>query len=128
LDEPLRNTILSLGTYIIGRQSNPEACRVIADYLFKSNPFRVKHYRKVWGQEPTVFGRGGGYFVLDLEPEFMPLPEQLELAAQLIRELTRFAFLLRPAVSEGEVSTNIIPLTIKNVDYDPETGKYQFPR
>jgi hypothetical protein len=104
LDEQLRNTILSLGTYIIGRQSNPEACRVIADYLFKSDPFLVKHWQRVWGR-PDPYGF---LAVIDWEPEFLPMPEQLELAAQMIRELPRFAFLVRPAVGEGEVSTNII--------------------
>jgi hypothetical protein len=94
-DERLRNTVLSLGIYIIVRQSNPNVCRVLADYLFQSDVFRVKHWRKVWGKvdPPPYWARYAidpgirsfmpkyPYYVLDTEPEYMRIQEQIELAA-----------------------------------------------
>jgi hypothetical protein len=83
----------------------------------------------VWGREPFLrFGGGGGeYFVLDYEPEYMPLSEQTEVAARRIVELPRFSFLLRPATEEGSVSESISKLTIRKAIEDPTTNEYDFP-
>jgi hypothetical protein len=117
LDGHLRNTLLSLGTYIIGRQSNPEACRMLADYLFQPDVFRVKYSHRAWAHEPVInsyTGRtiGTNHFVIDQRPEFMPLDQQQEEAAQKIRNLGRYQFLLRPAIAEGQVGSEVIPLRI----------------
>ena len=32
-----------------------------------------------------------------------------------------------PALREGEVSSSVIPISIANLDFDEETGSYQFP-
>jgi hypothetical protein len=123
IDEQLRNTLLSLGTYILGGTSSMESARQLADALFSRNPWRVKYWRKVWGRElphkPLE--------VIDHEPEFMPLEEQTELFAQRIKKLGRFQFLLRPAVSEGHIGSAVMPITIREEDRDKETGEYQFP-
>jgi hypothetical protein len=47
IDEQLRNTLLSLGTYIIGGTSSMDSARLLADALFLRDPKRVKHWRKV---------------------------------------------------------------------------------
>jgi hypothetical protein len=131
LDDQLRNTLFSLGTYIFGRAPMPEA-RILADVLCKRDPYLVKHWRKVWGSEP-ITDRGSGHvigsshFVLDHEPEFMNLEDQLEQAANRIAELGLFQYLCRPALREGEVSQSVIPVTIEHVDRDEETGEYHFP-
>jgi hypothetical protein len=69
---------------------------------------------------------GTNHFVIDHRPEFMNLEDQREVAARLIAELPLFSFLCRPAISEGEVSNEVIPLSIANLDRE-ETGEYQFP-
>jgi hypothetical protein len=46
-DEQLRNTLLSLGTYLLGATSSMEAARVLADALFLRDPYWVKYYRRV---------------------------------------------------------------------------------
>jgi hypothetical protein len=124
LDEQLRNTLLSLGTHIVGRQSNMDACRILADHLMFTDPYQVKHYRKVWGNENPPFA---GYFILDTEPVFLPLDEQRELFAQRINTQGLFQFLLRPAEREGAVSSSVIPISIASVDRDPKTGEWLFP-
>jgi hypothetical protein len=57
----------------------------------------------------------------------MPLEEQTELFANRIKKLGRFQFLLRPAIAEGHIGTEVVPMTIRHEDRDPLTGEYQFP-
>lgn len=114
-----------------------QAARLLADTMYLTDPKRAKHQRKVWGKNdpapPSFYGfnrelLGPAYFILDYEPEFYPLDEQLELAAQAIKKLGRFQFLLRPAIREGEVSEAVFPITIADLDRDPETGSSLFPQ
>jgi hypothetical protein len=123
IDEQLRNTLLSLGTYILGATSSIESARTLADALFLRDPWWVKHYRAVWGR-PTSRSL---LQVIAEEPEFMKLEEQTELFAQQIKSLGRFQFLFRPAVAEGHIGSAVLPLSIRQEDVDPENGKYQFP-
>jgi hypothetical protein len=123
-----------------------EEARILADVLYKRDPFRVKHNRRAWGKvDPPTVAPGSAryfewatdpfkwqsphfpYYVLDTEPEFMSLEDQQEEAARRIAELRLYEFLCRPAIREGKVSNVIIPLTIANLDGDEETGEYQFP-
>jgi hypothetical protein len=131
IDEQLRNTLFSLGTYLFGRAATMPEARILADVLFKADPYLVKHWRKVWGSEPVLSpgGRiiGSQYVVIDHEPEFMPLEEQQERFAQYLTGQGLFEFLLRPAIREGEVSQSVVPITLANLDRDEETGVYQFP-
>jgi hypothetical protein len=143
IDEQVRNSLLSLGTYLFGRVATPAEARVLADVLFKRDPYLVKHWRKVWGKvDPPPYPIRLSnrywdyiwqqyprypYYVLDTEPEFMSLEDQLEEAANRIYELGLFQFLCRPALREGEVSQAVIPITIANLDRDEKTGEYQFP-
>jgi hypothetical protein len=110
IDEQLRNTLLSLGTYIIGGTSGMDAARLLADALFLRDPSRVKHWRKVWMSGGSVHGVPQPAYVVDVEPEFMPLEEQKELFAQRVKRLGLFQFLLRPALSEGKIGTAVLPL------------------
>jgi hypothetical protein len=123
IDEQLRNTLLSLGTYILGSTTSMAAARELADTLFSRDPTWVKHYRRVWGRQY----QHSPLEIIDHEPEFMPLAEQTELFAQRITRLGRFQFLLRPAIAEGHIGSAVLPLTIQDVDRDKETGAYQFP-
>jgi hypothetical protein len=127
IDEQLRNTLLSLGTYVIGGTSSMDAARLLADALFLQDPFRVKHLRKVWMSGGSINGRPLPPYVVDEEPEFMPLEEQKELFAQRVKKLGLFQFLLRPALSEGSIGAAVLPLSIHNVDRDRKTGLAAFP-
>jgi hypothetical protein len=105
LDEKLRQTLLSLGTYIFGRSATIQEARELGDLLWKNDPFRVKHSRTVWGKvdppplvphysysdyyrEMNQYSASSKwqsphfpYYVLDTEPEFMHLDDQREEAA-----------------------------------------------
>jgi hypothetical protein len=123
IDEQLRNTLLSLGTYILGSTSSMESATDLADALFFRSPYKVKDYEPVYGRSyphrPLE--------IIDLKPIYMPLEEQTELFAQRIKKLGRFQFLLRPAIAEGHIGSEVFPLTIRDLDRDTVTGEYQFP-
>jgi hypothetical protein len=127
IDEQLRNTLLSLGTYIIGGTSSMDSARVLADALFLRDPGRVKHWRKVWMSGGSLRGVPQPPYVVDVEPEFMPLEEQKELFAQWVKQLGLFQFLLRPALGEGSIGSDVLTLRIHNVDRDRLTGQLAFP-
>jgi hypothetical protein len=127
IDEQLRNSLLSLGTYLFGRAATMPEARILADVLYKTDPYLVKHWRKVWMSGGSLHGLPLPPFVVDYEPEFMPLEEQQERFAQYLTGQGLFEFLLRPAIREGEVSQSVVPITIANLDRDEETGVYQFP-
>jgi hypothetical protein len=114
LDEQLRQTVLSLGSYLIGQQATPAAARLLADCLFLSDPYRVKHIRKThhyvppWNHDPDAG--------VHEEPEYMPLLEQREIYANIIRRLHRYQFLLRPAVNEGTIGHAVYPVSLRTID------------
>jgi hypothetical protein len=123
IDEQVRNTLLSLGTYILGATSSMTSARELVDALFSRDPWWVKHWRPVYGRVTSH----SPLEVIDEEPQFMPLEEQTELFAQRIKNLGRFSFLLRPAIAEGHIGSAVLPLTIRDLDRDKETGEYEFP-
>jgi hypothetical protein len=104
-----------------------DSARLLGDALFLRDPNRVKHWRKVWMSGGSLHGQPLPPYVVDLEPEFMPLEEQKELFAQRVKRLGLFQFLLRPALSEGSIGSAILPLNIHNIDRDPITGQAAFP-
>jgi hypothetical protein len=120
IDEQLRNTLLSLGTYIIGGTSSMESARELADALFFRDPYKIKDVRI--SHMPIHIGKDPTF-----ENVYMPLEEQTELFAQRIKKLGRFEFLLRPALAEGHIGSAVVPLSIRHEDIDKATGKYQFP-
>jgi hypothetical protein len=123
IDEQLRNTLLSLGTYILGGTSSMESARTLADALFSRDPWWIKYWRPVYGRRYSH----SPLEVIAEEPEFMNLEEQTEFFAQRIKKLGRLQFLLRPALAEGHIGSEVLPLTIHDLDRDKETGEYQFP-
>jgi hypothetical protein len=127
IDEQLRNTLLSLGTYILGGTSSMESARTLADALFSRDPWWVKYWRPVYEPRPSWARSRPQEYEPPKEPEFMPLEEQTELFAQRIKGLGRFQFLLRPAIAEGHIGSAVLPLTIRDLDRDKETGECQFP-
>jgi hypothetical protein len=101
--------------------------RILADALFTTDVFHIKHMRNVWGSSQQPRTRQTLHYVIDQEPEFMKLDEQQELYAQQIKQLRLFDFLLRPVEGEGQVSSSVIPITIANFVRDRQTGEYIFP-
>jgi len=127
LDEHLQQTVLSLGTYCFGQAATAAGARLLADAMFLRDPFRVKHYHLNFPPVPH-WARGKPEASAPIEePVYLPLEEQTELYANRIRQLKQYQFLVRPAASEGEISTDVFPITFRSVTHDPVTGEPQFP-
>ena len=126
LDPELRETVLSLGTLILGQATTKAAATVLAANLCFPNPHYIKHERVI---QRNPYSIGGVTRVPEpqIEPVFMPINEQLELYVQRMQRLPRYSFLLRPALSEGEISTAVHRIHIRDIDRDRETGEYSFP-
>jgi hypothetical protein len=126
LDSELQQTVLSLGSLILGQAATKAAARVFADNLCFPDPQRIKHERVI---QRNPYSAGGVTTVPEpqKEPVLMPMQEQQEVFAQRIQRLPRFSFLLRPALSEGEISTEVHRIHIRDIDRDRETGEYRFP-
>ena len=124
----------------------------MGDLLWKNDPFRVKHSRKVWGKvDPPPLSRYASYdsaryfersfdsfnkwqspvfpyYVLDTEPgEYMSLEDQREEGANRLTELGLFEFMLRPSLREGEVSSEVYKVNLAGMVQDKATGAYSFP-
>jgi hypothetical protein len=132
VDERLARTLFRLGTLITGRAGSNCEARTVADHLFRKDIYRVQHYRKVWAHEPVInsFTRstiGTNHFVIDLEPQYMSLENQIEDAVGMIQKLGALEFLYRPARSEGAVSQEVLSLALADAITDPDTGEYIFP-
>jgi hypothetical protein len=137
LDEELRKTILRVGNLVIGRTALDEA-RVIANLLARKNPYLPKLIEEEWREEINHkwVKWSSGYHqeewrqwvLVDRKvTSYLTLEEQQELYAQKISGLRRFEFLLRPAVREGEVSIDVIPISIAKYARNSETGEDAFP-
>lgn len=98
---------------------------MLADLLIRKDPMRIKHLRNIWRTGVEYPTRLPVHSVIDQEPVYMSLPEQQEEAALRIASLPRFRFLCRPATMEGEVSSSVIPISIKRIVR--EEGGYVFP-
>jgi hypothetical protein len=129
LDDQLRNTLLSLGTYMFGKAATMEEARVLADVLFQKNPYMVKYYREKWEWEDrhywVRFGNGYSretrkqWVLREWEPTaYLSLEEQQELFSQRLTHLGLMQFMCRPALSEGTVSSEVMHLTIADIDRD----------
>jgi hypothetical protein len=122
IDSQLRNTLLGVGTIIAGRITTITEARLLADVLFRTNPYTVKQIRRVWGREDGYYTRPAKNVVIDQFNEFMNLTEQQEQFAKRLVRLPQFSFLCRLATREGEVADTVIPISIADVARDSLTG------
>ena len=64
----------------------PEA-RILADVLFRTNPYQVKQIRRVWGRGENLRSGLATNVVIDQFDEYMSLTEQQEEYAKLFVRL-----------------------------------------
>jgi hypothetical protein len=112
IDRQLRNTLLSVGNIVVSRTPAMPEARILADILFRTNPYQVKQIRRVWGREAHLSPRLATNVVIDQFDEYMHLTEQQEEYAKLLVRLPQFHFLCRLAPREGEVSQEVIRMSI----------------
>jgi hypothetical protein len=70
IDEQVRNSLFSLGSYFFGRTGTMSEARFVADLLYKRDPYFMKYWHRVWAHEPVInsYTRsiiGANHFVID---------------------------------------------------------------
>jgi hypothetical protein len=125
IDRQLRNTLLSVGNIVVGRTPTMSEARILADVLFRTNPYQVKQIRRVWGREENLPTRLATNVVIDQFDEYMNLTEQQEEYAKLLVRLPQFNFLCRLAPREGEVSEEVIRISIADVAQSADIASAQ---
>lgn len=107
LDLKTRKTLLGMGTKIIGVTSDSEAALTLAKEFFPYDPALIRHF------EPIYDSRGN---LIDVSPVSWSIQEQQLLAARRFMALEPFHFLVKPAVGEGNITGNLLPLSIVNLE------------
>lgn len=110
LEERIQQTLMSLGTQILGVTSDMNAALSVAKQLFRINPYRIKRYEPVYG---SISGLPK---VIDNRPVEFTIPEQQYEAAYELTSLRLFEFLVRTAAAEGDIDTTLHRVHIKNID------------
>ena len=107
VDLKTRKTLLGMGTKIIGVTSDSEAALTLAKEFFPYDPTLIRHF------EPTYDSRGN---LIDVSPVSWSIQEQQLLAARRFMSIEPFHFLVKPAVGEGNITGDLLPLSIANLE------------
>lgn len=102
-----QETLMSLGTQLIGVVSDMDTAEALARRYAPLDPHRVKRLENVWGTESLpLMGIEGGHsgslsrnIVLERRPVDFPMHEQVFLAGRTFMTLRPFEFLLKPRTS-----------------------------
>jgi hypothetical protein len=108
--ERIQKTLMTMGTQMIGVQTDPESAQYLADYFYRYQPYDVKRYERVWMNDPF------GPYVIDHRPvEFTP-EEQTLLNSYDFMDLRRFQFLVRASAREGDSQAPLRRVSIARFD------------
>jgi hypothetical protein len=110
LDERLQKTLMSMGTQILGTTSDMDAALFLARHLYRVNPYQVKRYEPIYN---SFMGRDR---IIDHRAVDFTVEEQHYQHSYEFKDRGLFRFLVRPAPGEGETSTYVYPVTIRNFD------------
>lgn len=89
LSPETQKTLLTMGTQVHGLTADMESAKQLAEQFFPLDPYRVKRIENVWGSS------GYGSEVVEEREAFMPVDEQVLLAAQELLALRPFEFLVK---------------------------------
>lgn len=89
LSPETQKTLLTMGTQVHGLTADMESAKLLAEQFFALDPYRVKRVENIWG------GSLGVSIVVEEREAFMPVDEQILLAAQELLALRPFEFLVK---------------------------------
>lgn len=108
--ERIQKALMTMGTQMIGVQTDPDSAKYLADYFYRYNPYLVKRQEPIWMsvmQMPAV---------VDYRPvEFTP-EEQALLHSYPFMDLGRFQFLVRAPQQEGQLRASLKRVSIARID------------
>lgn len=102
----IRQTLMSLGTHFLGRMTDPESMRGLADRFTAYDPYQVKKVENVYASVQ------GEPIVIDRRTHEFSFAEQRELNRQRFATLPKYRFLVSRTVREGEPPTGLTPCSI----------------
>jgi hypothetical protein len=111
VDEKSRQTLMSMGTQILGATTDFESALTLARDLLRVDPHRVKRWEYVW-----MSGFFSRPFVVDANPVEYTVQEQEYMHAYRFMNLGPFEFLVRPALAEGDFRGHLRRLSIADLD------------
>lgn len=111
LNERVSGSVMTLGTQILGRSTNLDSAKLLAERFYPTDFYKIKK------TEPHYMGDGGGgYFKThDTTVEFTA-DEQLETHARRFMTLPTFTFMVGAAVREGAPATTLQRGSIARLD------------
>lgn len=109
--ERLQKTLLTMGTQIHGVTSDPFAAESLAHQFFQYNPDWVRKLEPLY-----MADRDGFPCVIDHRSVEYTSEEQRILQSYQYRNLKRFRFLVRPALTEGDLTGGMVSISIENLD------------
>jgi hypothetical protein len=118
LELTVNNALRQLGTQVIGNIQDPEDALYLARQFHRYDPYLVRKREPVWMN--VQYGAGPSSYsvpeVIDhTTTEFTP-DEQFLLGADAIRSLSRFHFLVRPALGEGNLTGTLRRASLERLD------------
>lgn len=118
VDETICNILMQLGTQIIGNISNPDDALYLARQLVHYAPYMIKKEEPVWMglSMQSLLGNYTQPTIIDYTTKEFSLEEQQAIAATKFQQLAKFQFLVRPALSEGDMTGKLQRISIKNLD------------
>jgi hypothetical protein len=108
--ERIQKALMTMGTQMIGVQTDPESAQYLADYFYRYQPNRAKRFEPVWmsvGMQPQV---------IDLRPVDFTPEEQTLLSSYDFMDLGRFEFLVRTPRREGDLQAPLRRASIARLD------------
>ncbi|MCP4409826.1 MAG: hypothetical protein GY807_19190, partial [Gammaproteobacteria bacterium] len=96
LSEKMMKTLMACGNQVFGVTADMEAALEVVQELFPYDPTQVKRYEPVYAGNPPA--------VIDYRPVSYTVQEYYALAAQTLKQLKTFQFLVRPAPGEGNIT------------------------
>jgi hypothetical protein len=111
----MRQTLMSLGTHFVGRLSDPESMRYLADRFVAYDPYLIKK------TEPIYMSSFGEAYIVDKRTHEFSLAEQRELTRQRFATLPKYRYLVSRTQREGEA-----PLPLSDCSIAPFVAR-RFP-
>jgi Replication-relaxation len=118
LPETMQRACTQLASQLYGATSELQTAQANARRWYPADPYRVKHWRDVWGRVTVGQGRYGSSMtgVLGQEPVFLPLEEQEHLASLRFRTLPKGSWLLAASAGEGRPPTTLTRVSTAALD------------
>ena len=111
IDKKSHKTLMTMGTQILGVTSDFESAFAMSQQFLRVDPDKVKRMEMTY-----LLLSDGCYHLRPTNPVEYTVEEQLYQGAYEFQDLGLFQFLVKPAKGEGDLTGELIPMSIANLD------------